>query len=133
MLGSASFIGVIPVSDLDVARDFYTTKLGLILEDQTPAMLMLEAGGTMLWLTAVPGFEAQPFTIAGWRVLDIVETVDRLEDQSIEMLRYPEFDQDDQGVWTAPSGNRVVWFGDPDHNVLSLTQFAGAVVDEFWV
>ncbi len=26
-------------------------------------------------------------------------------------------------VWTAPSGDRVAWFADPDGNNLSLTQF----------
>jgi catechol 2,3-dioxygenase-like lactoylglutathione lyase family enzyme len=124
MLGASSFMGFIPVRDLDDAREFYTARLGLSVSEQTPAMLMLDA---------VSQFSAQPFTIAGWRVLDIAETVDRLADQGIEMLRYPEFEQDDHGVWRAPNGNRVAWFQDPDHNVLSLTQFEGAVVDEFWV
>lgn len=31
--------------------------------------------------------------------------------------------QDAHGVWTTPNGDRVAWFGDPDGNVLSLTQF----------
>jgi hypothetical protein len=30
--------------------------------------------------------------------------------------------QDDQDVWTTPSGDLVCWFHDPDLNVLSLTQ-----------
>ena len=34
------------------------------------------------------------------------------------------FDQDDDGVWTTPGGDKVAWFADPDGNVLSLTQFA---------
>jgi predicted enzyme related to lactoylglutathione lyase len=33
-------------------------------------------------------------------------------------------DQDERGVWTSPSGARIAWFGDPDGNVLSLTQHA---------
>jgi len=31
-------------------------------------------------------------------------------------------DQDNRGIWTAPSGARVVWFKDPDGNTLSLTE-----------
>ena len=27
------------------------------------------------------------------------------------------------GVWTAPGGDKIAWFADPDGNVLSLTQF----------
>jgi catechol 2,3-dioxygenase-like lactoylglutathione lyase family enzyme len=133
MLGAASFIGFIPVSDLAVAREFYAARLGLAVRDESPTMLMLDAGGTMLWVTAVGGFSPQPFTIAGWRVLDIADSVQRLMSQGIAMLRYPELDQDSLGVWTAPGGNRVAWFDDPDQNVLSVTQLERAVVDEFWV
>jgi hypothetical protein len=37
--------------------------------------------------------------------------------------RYEGMDQDSDGVWTAPGGDKVAWFTDPDGNVLSLTQF----------
>ena len=30
------------------------------------------------------------------------------------------------GIWTAPSGDKVAWFTDPDGNTLSLTEFAAA-------
>jgi predicted enzyme related to lactoylglutathione lyase len=29
-------------------------------------------------------------------------------------------EQDDHGIWTAPSGARIAWFHDPDGNNLSL-------------
>jgi hypothetical protein len=35
--------------------------------------------------------------------------------------------QDDDAVWTAPSGDRVAWFHDPDGNTLSLTEEARPV------
>jgi hypothetical protein len=35
-------------------------------------------------------------------------------------------EQDDLGVWQAPSGARVAWFKDPDGNLLSLTEVAAA-------
>ena len=36
--------------------------------------------------------------------------------------RYEAFEQDERGVWTAPSGTRIAWFKDPDGNVISLGQ-----------
>jgi hypothetical protein len=33
-------------------------------------------------------------------------------------------DQDEQGIWTTPGGDKAAWFQDPDGNVLSFTQFA---------
>jgi hypothetical protein len=31
--------------------------------------------------------------------------------------------QDQLGIWNAPSGAKVAWFKDPDGKTLSLTQF----------
>jgi hypothetical protein len=39
-------------------------------------------------------------------------------------IEFEGLGQDAVGVWTAPGGDRVAWFRDPDGNVLSLTQFA---------
>ena len=36
--------------------------------------------------------------------------------------------QDSAGIWTAPSGAQIVWFHDPDENVLSLAA-AKATID----
>ena len=30
--------------------------------------------------------------------------------------------QDENGIWTAPTGDKVAWFKDPDGNVLSISQ-----------
>ncbi len=132
MLGSAPFIGFIPVRDLAGARTFYEGTLGLVVEEDSPFALVIDAGGTMLRLTAVPELSPQPFTVAGWKVADIEDSVSRLESAGVDMLRYESVEQDDQGIWTTPNGDRVAWFNDPDQNVLSLTQFAGAVVDDYW-
>jgi hypothetical protein len=36
--------------------------------------------------------------------------------------RYAWMEQDDIGVWSAPSGAKVAWFKDPDGNLLSVSQ-----------
>ena len=40
--------------------------------------------------------------------------------------RYPSMEQNEAGVWVAPGGTRVVWFKDPDGNLLSLSQRGAA-------
>jgi hypothetical protein len=40
----------------------------------------------------------------------------------VTFTRYDGMNQDDHDVWTAPGGDRVAWFTDPDGNVLSLAQ-----------
>jgi catechol 2,3-dioxygenase-like lactoylglutathione lyase family enzyme len=123
-LASASFIGFIPVRDLPAARACYEATLGLHVIDENPFTLVLDANGTMLRVTPVSEFAAQPFTIAGWKVPDIGATVRALTDAGVEFTRYDGMARDDLGIWTTPSGDRVAWFKDPDGNTLSLTTFA---------
>jgi catechol 2,3-dioxygenase-like lactoylglutathione lyase family enzyme len=127
MLGDAALIGFIPVTDLDPARVFYESTLGLVVVDESPFALVLDANATMLRVTPVGDFRPQSFTIAGWSVADIDATVAGLTARGVAFTRYEGMDQDRQGIWTSPSGDRVAWFTDPDGNTLSLTGFlAGA-------
>jgi hypothetical protein len=71
-------------------------------------------------------FTAQPFTVAGWQVPDIDATVSALAGRGVEFNRYDGMAQDDLGIWTAPGGDRIAWFKDPDGNTLSLTTFDGS-------
>ena len=124
MLAEASFIGFIPVHDAAVARAFYEHTLGLRVIEDTAFALVLDANGTVLRVTPVPQFVVQPFAIAGWQVPDIDATVRALSDSGVPFSRYDGLVQDELGVWTAPGGDRVAWFNDPDGNTLSLTTFA---------
>jgi catechol 2,3-dioxygenase-like lactoylglutathione lyase family enzyme len=121
MLGEATFVAFIPVRSLDSAREFYCGTLGLTVVDQTPVAVVVNAGGASLRLTEVPELRPQGFTVAGWLVSDISSTIASLAKAGVPMTRYEGMVQDDQGVWTAPSGDRVAWFADPDGNVLSIT------------
>jgi len=56
-------------------------------------------------------------------VADLATTIDTLVDAGVTFVRYEGMDQDERGVWTAPGGDRVAWFHDPDGNTLSLTEF----------
>jgi hypothetical protein len=42
--------------------------------------------------------------------------------RDVESKRFDGMEQDALGVWTSPSGARVLWFADPDGNVLSVTR-----------
>jgi len=78
----------------------------------------------MLRVTAVAEVARPGYTVLGWRVADITATVRELTGRGVVFLRYDGMNQDEDGVWTTPGGDKVAWFADPDGNVLSLTQFA---------
>ena len=91
--------------------------------EQNDFACVIDANGTMLRITAVPEVSRPGYTVLGWRVTDISATVRALTAKGVVFERYDSMDQDDDGVWTTPGGDKVAWFADPDGNILSLTQF----------
>jgi hypothetical protein len=47
-----------------------------------------------------------------------------LQERGVHCERFGFFEQDALGIWTAPTGDKVAWFKDPDGNVLSVSQHA---------
>lgn len=121
VLGQAQYVGFLPSTDLERSREFFE-RLGLRWVEGSPHHNVHDANGSPLWVTLVDALTPQPFTIGGWHVTDIAATVDALRGAGVEPLVYDGFGQDDRGVWTAPSGAKVVWFNDTDRNTLSITQ-----------
>ena len=124
MLQAGDVIAFAASADLPRARAFYEQVLGLRMTEQNDFACVFDANGTMLRVTAVAEVARPGYTVLGWRVADIEATVRDLAERGVVFLRYNGMDQDDDGVWTTPGGDKVAWFADPDGNVLSLTQFA---------
>ena len=123
MLAGASIAGFVPVRDLHAAEAFFSGKLGLqVIEKNGFALVLAAGGGATVRCALTPDMKPQPFTILGWDVPDIEAAVAGLAQAGIQPIVYPHFDQDADGIWNAPGGDRIVWFNDPDGNNLSLAQ-----------
>ena len=122
MLADAPLQAFVPATDLDRAADFYLHVLGLNLVERTPIAVVVDAAGVTVRITAVPDHRPPPGTTIGWVVDDATAAARWLADQGVVMQRFDGMDQDDDGLWTAPSGDRVGWFADPDGNTLSITE-----------
>jgi hypothetical protein len=48
-----------------------------------------------------------PYTVLGWQVRDIVAAVKELQNAGVVFERYAALVQDDDSIWTAPSGAKV--------------------------
>jgi catechol 2,3-dioxygenase-like lactoylglutathione lyase family enzyme len=123
MLSDAHLIAFVPSTDLDRSRAFYVDVLGLPEHGTTPYACILSAAGVQLRITLVDQLRPQPFTVLGWQVADAGDTARTLERQGVSVVRYQGIDQDADGIWTTPGGDRVAWFRDPDGNTLSVTEF----------
>jgi catechol 2,3-dioxygenase-like lactoylglutathione lyase family enzyme len=122
MLESSDLVAFVAATDLDRARVFYEETLGLPVLEHSDFAVVLDANGTMLRVTAVGQVAHAGYTVLGWRVPDIATSVRALAAQGVTFLIYEGMSQDDDGIWTTPSGDNVAWFADPDGNTLSLTQ-----------
>lgn len=122
MLATTPLVAFLPTTDLDRAETFYVGVLGLPVEDRNPFALVVRGGGTQLRITKVEALAPHPFTVLGWEVNDLASVARQLVAAGRSFERYEGMGQDADGVWEAPGGARIVWFKDPDGNVLSLQQ-----------
>ena len=123
MLTNSDLIAFASSTDLARTQAFYRTVLGLELVEQSPYACVFDAHGTMLRITSVAEVARPGYTVLGWRVADIDKAVAGLATLGVDFVRYDGMEQDGQGIWTTPNGDRVAWFADPDGNLLSLTEF----------
>jgi catechol 2,3-dioxygenase-like lactoylglutathione lyase family enzyme len=123
MLESSSIIAFAAATDLARARGFYEDTLGLRFVEQSDFACVFDVNGTMLRITAVSEVANPGYTVLGWRVADIGAAVQALTLKGVNFTQYDGMDQDQNGIWTTPGGDKVAWFTDPDGNNVSLTQF----------
>jgi catechol 2,3-dioxygenase-like lactoylglutathione lyase family enzyme len=122
VLGLAHPVAFLPSTDPVRSERFFVDVLGLTVLSRSDFAYVLDLDGATLRITKVDELHPQPFTVLGWVVADVRAQLSQLQANGVTALRYPGMDQDDDGVWTAPSGEGIAWFHDPDGNVLSLTQ-----------
>jgi catechol 2,3-dioxygenase-like lactoylglutathione lyase family enzyme len=123
LLSASPVIAVAATAQPERARAFYGYVLGLALMEETPLALVFDAGGTKLRVEKVRQVTPSPHGCFGWAVADILGIVRGLAARGIAIERLPGQMHDGDGVWFAPTGEKVAWFRDPDGNLLSATEF----------
>ncbi len=122
MLAAGKMIGFVPTKDAPKARTFYEGKLGFQFVSDDPFALVVRAGESTIRIAKAQDFTPAPYTVLGWEVKDIEAVVRWLQKQGVACEKYPFVEDRELGIWTAPSGDKVAWFKDPDGNVLSVSQ-----------
>ena len=83
--------------------------------------------GQMTGIFPLPWYQFwQPsaHTVLGFAVAHLDTVVAALRARGVTWERFPGFPHDADGVVRTPDGSRVVWFRDPDGNLLSIVQYA---------
>ena len=123
MLANSDIVAFVPTKDSENARTFYEGVLGLRFISDDGFALVFDANGIMIRVVKLQQFTPVQYTILGWQVMEIEKVVARLQQQGVHFERYGFFQQDELGIWTAPGGDKVAWFKDPDGNTLSVSEF----------
>jgi len=122
MLGSTNIVAFVPITDRARARPFYEGVLGLRFVKDDGFAMVLDANGIMVRAAKMKEVTPAQFTILGWQVTDIENVVRSLQKKGVHFEIFGFFKQDELGIWTAPTGDKVAWFKDPDGNILSVSQ-----------
>ncbi len=125
MLRGAKLAAFVATTDSTRSKAFYQGVLGLRLLTDDQFALAFDSNGTQLRIQKVE-FHPHPFTALGWEVPNIRQTVSDLANAGVTFERYDFLQQDNLGIWKAPSGVKVAWFKDPDANLLSVAESGAA-------
>ncbi len=115
-------MGFVPTKDYERARAFYEGKLGFEFVSQDQFALVVRVGGHMIRIVKMPNYTPLQGTILGWEVKDIKAAATWLKKRGVAPEKFPFVQDQELGIWTAPTGDSVAWFKDPDGNVLSVSQ-----------
>jgi catechol 2,3-dioxygenase-like lactoylglutathione lyase family enzyme len=124
MLGSARLQTLVWTADRARAQVFYSERLGLKPKGESLGALVYDVGGGDLRISPVPSTEPSTHTVLGFAVEDIDGIVGQFEKRGLKAERFPNLQHDERGVFQAPDGTKVIWFRDPDGNLLSVVQYA---------
>ena len=125
ILGAAKLVAFVPTTDPAKARAFYEDVLGLrLVEDAKPFALVFDANGTMLRVTTVHEHHPDPFTVLGWQVESVEDTVaDSLRQELSSCAIRASTTAIRMASGPRPAALALHGFTDPDGNVLSVTEF----------
>jgi catechol 2,3-dioxygenase-like lactoylglutathione lyase family enzyme len=122
-LAKYKIIAFATIVDVERAKHFYRDTLGLTLvSEEPPFALVFDANGIMIRLGMAKELPKAHGTVLGWQVPEIEVAARDLITCGIQFERFEGLKQDEQGIWTSPTGARVAWFRDPDGNILSISE-----------
>jgi catechol 2,3-dioxygenase-like lactoylglutathione lyase family enzyme len=121
MLTAGRMVGFLTTTDYEKARAFYEGKLGFKFVSLDQFALALRAGENKIRIGKSEAFKPTQGTVLGWEADDLRATVLWLKSRGVACEKYAFIEDQELGIWSAPSGDQVAWFKDPDGNVLSVS------------
>ena len=125
MLKDRSSSAIVAVSDIARARTFYEDTLGLTLIDSNAeaGVLAFRTGDTQLTVYQSEFAGTNKANAVTWDMKgDIVAVVDDLRAKGVTFEHYPDMGMTLNGDIHEAGPAKLVWFKDPDGNILHLIE-----------
>ncbi len=123
MLSSARCHAAMPASDLERARRFYETTLGLTPAQVAPGGILYDAGaGSRFLVFPSGGRAAGTHTQLGFSVDDIEAEVAELRARGVTFETYDMRAMDPATAIATFPGSRSAWFKDSEGNLIGMVQ-----------
>ncbi len=121
MLGDKKVSASVAVSDLAVAKTFYSDKLGLNVVSEFDGGIAYESGGGNMVVYESETAGSSNATVANWEVDNIEEVVKELRAKGITFEHYEFPGAEIQGDVHVMGTMKAAWFKDPDGNILGMS------------
>ena len=121
-LNQAQVQPMLPVRDLDAAKEFYERKLGLTkVSEMGGEAVVYRSGGSELCVYRSKYAGTNKGTAAMWQVADVEPLAQELKGKGISFEHYDDLPgMTRKGDVHAADGMKVAWFKDPSGNILSI-------------
>lgn len=124
ILTNAPLTAVLPATDIERAKVFWTNKIGLTVSSTfSDGSVMFKAGeGTMLMVYQRPVPTKAEHTVAGFKVSNLDEVMKELKDKGVVFEEY-----DMPGLKTVNGvaemeNMKAAWFKDPEGNIVAINE-----------
>jgi catechol 2,3-dioxygenase-like lactoylglutathione lyase family enzyme len=124
MLEHARLQTLVWSADVAKSKRFYEEVLRLPFKHYSHGAAVFDVSGSELRVSPVPSTRPSEHTVLGFAVDNLPAVAFALVTMGVVTERFAGFNHDADGVWTAPDGAQVLWFRDPDGNLLSAVQYA---------
>jgi catechol 2,3-dioxygenase-like lactoylglutathione lyase family enzyme len=114
------------VNDIQKAKEFYGTTLGLEIASGPEGTLVVPlSGGTKALMYPKPHHQPAAFTVLNFPVDSVEKTVEELSQRGVRFEIYdePNLKTDSRGI-SRGNGPTIAWFKDPAGNILSVLEAA---------
>jgi catechol 2,3-dioxygenase-like lactoylglutathione lyase family enzyme len=122
MLANRNAVANLAVRNIDTARKFYESTLGLKrVGDEGPELIVFRSGNTTINVYQSEKAGTNQATAVTWMVGDELDSVVRdLKAKGVSFEHYDMPDMQRQGDVYVAGDMKVAWFKDPDGNILNI-------------